>query len=245
MNKRLKTLGIILAAVGLVFLTAGGVAYSKTQEGYDSLQAFSEAQNVSLGYNEDGELTDRGTVEGAEAIMTLLTEDWQYPVVGSDFDPNDPLVNTASEYMFQMATVGYHVLHGTQSVTLTEPVEYDGIVYEAGTYQVAVEGRYWTDFDSRHPLEGPAREQAWTGTVHGLFGELGVGTVTHSALQIGLALAGILAGVGVLAMLTGGGLIWATKERETPKSRRIPDTVPESFLEDGAADNEVLRALST
>ena len=245
MDKRLKTLGIILTVVGLLFLTAGGVAYAKTQDGYDSLQAFSEAQNVTLGYNQDGQLTDRGTVEGAQAIITLLTEDWQYPVVGSDFDPNDPLVNTASEYMFQMATVGYHVLNGTQTVTLTETVEYDGTVYEAGTYQVAAEGRYWTDFDQRHPLEGPAREQAWTGTVHGLFGELGVGTVTHSALQIGLALAGLLAGVGVLAMLTGGGLIWATKEKKTAKSRRVPDTVPESFLEDGAAAKEVLRALSS
>ena len=245
MNKRLKTLGIVLAAVGLVFLTAGGVAYSKTQDGYDSLQAFSEAQNVTLSYNQDGELTDRGTVEGAQAIMTLLTEDWQYPVVGSDFDPNDPLVNTASEYMFQMATVGYHVLNGTQSVTLAETVEYNSVVYEAGTYQVDVEGRYWTDFDRQHPLEGPAREQAWTGTVHGLFGELGVGTVTHSALQIGLALAGLLAGVGVLAMLTGGGLIWATKEKTTVKSRRIPDTIPEAFLENGTAANEVLKALSS
>ncbi len=95
-------------------------AFSKTQDGYHSLQAFSETQNVTLAYNDDGQLTDRGTVEGAEAIMTQLTEDWGYPVVESDFDPDDPLVNTASEYMFQMATVGYDVLHGTQTVTLAE-----------------------------------------------------------------------------------------------------------------------------
>ena len=169
MNKRLKTLGIILTAVGLLFLTAGGVAYMKTQQGYDALQAFSEAQNVTLSYNEDGQLTDRGTVEGAEAIMTLLTEDWRYPVVESDLDANDPLVNTASEYMFQMATVGYHVLHGTQTVTLSETVDYDGVVYEAGAHEFEIDGRYWTDFDRQHPLEGPARGQAWTGTVHGLF----------------------------------------------------------------------------
>ena len=240
MNKRLKTLGIILTVAGLLFLTAGGVAYAKTQDGYDSLQALSEAQNVTLSYNEDGQLTDRGTVEGAAAIMTLLTEDWQYPVVGSDLDPNDPLVNTASEYMFQMATIGYHTLHGTQTVTLAESVEYEGVVYEAGTYEVDIDGRYWTDLDGRHPLDGPARAQAWTGTVHGLFGELGVGTVTHSALQIGLALAGILAGVGVLAMLTGGGLIWAAKEKEGEKSGPVPDTVPESFLQDDPMAKEVL-----
>ncbi len=233
MKKRLTTLGVILTVVGLGFLTAGGVAFSKTQDGYDSLQAFSETQNVTLAYNNDGQLTDRGTVEGAEAIMTQLTEDWGYPVVESDFDPDDPLVNTASEYMFQMATVGYHVLHGTQTVTLAETVEYDGVVYEAGTYQFDVNGRYWTAFDQQHPIEGPAREQAWTGTVHGLFGELGVGTVTHSALQMGLALAGILAGVGLVAILTGGGLIWASKDKEdTAKDGQVPDTIPENLIRD-------------
>ncbi len=240
MNKRLKTLGISLTVAGLLFVTAGGVAYTKTQDGYDSLQAFSEAQNVTLSYNEDGQLTDRGTVEGAEAIMTLLTEDWQYPVVGSDLDPKDPLVNTASEYMFQLATINYHTLTSTQTVILAEDVEYNGEFFAAGTYDVPVDGRYWNDFDFAHPLEGPARDQAWTGTVHGLVGELGVGTVTHSALQIGLALAGILAGVGVLAMLTGGGLIWAAKEKEAEKSGRVPDTVPESFLQDDPAVKQVL-----
>ncbi len=105
-----------------MFVAAGAVAYTKVQEGYDSLQAFSEAQNVTLSYNEDGQLTDRGTTEGTDAIMVLLREDWQYPVVESDLDPNDPLVNTGTEYMFQMATVGYHVLHGTQTVVLDEPV---------------------------------------------------------------------------------------------------------------------------
>ena len=240
MKKRLTKLGIILTVVGLGFLTAGGVAFSRTQDGYDSLQAFSEVQNVTLGYNEDGQLTDRGTVEGAEAIMTQLTEDWRYPVVEADFDPNDPLVNTASEYMFQLATINYHTLTSTQTVILAEEVEYNGEFFAAGTYDVPVDGRYWNDFDFAHPLEGPARDQAWTGTVHGLVGELGVGTVTHSALQIGLALAGILAGVGVLAMLTGGGLIWAAKEKEAEKSGRVPDTVPESFLQDDPAVKEVL-----
>ncbi len=110
MKNRLRTLGIIMAFLGLALVAAGGVAYSKTQDGYDALQAFSEAQNVTLSYNENGDLTDRGTTEGAEAIMALLTEDWQYPVVAGDLDPNDPLVNSATEYMYQMATIAYHVL---------------------------------------------------------------------------------------------------------------------------------------
>jgi len=195
MWKRLQIIGIVLAVVGLGFVLAGGYAFVQVQDGYDSLQAFSEAQNVTLSYNEDGQLVDRGSTEVADEIMTLLTDEWGYPVVESDLDPSDPLVNTASEYMFQMATVGYHVLNGTQTVVLAEDTEYQGELFPAGTYEFEVDGRYWTDFDRQNPIEGPARAQAWTGTVHGLFGELGVGTVTASTLQLGLAFAGVLAGL--------------------------------------------------
>lgn len=196
---------------------------------------------MTLSYNDDGELTDRGTTEGAAAIMTLLTADWNYPVSSSDLDPGDPLVNTGTEYMFQMATIAYHVLDGTQQVTLAEDVEYNGELFAAGSYEVAVEGRYWTDFDRQHPLEGPAREQAWDGTVHGLVGELGVGTVTHSTLQMGLALAALFAGLGATVLLTGVGLVWAMKAKDKEivevtdveiTDVEIPDTVPDSLLQD-------------
>ena len=234
MRKRITVLGYALVVVGLGFGIAGGVAYARVQDGYGSLQAFSEAQNVTLSYSDDGQLLDRGTTEGAEAIMTMLTEEWDYPVVESDLDPADPLVNTGTEYMYQMATISYHVLHGTQEVTLTDAVEFEGEVYEAGTYDVPVDGRYWTGFDRTHPLEGPARAQAWSGTVHGLVGELGVGTVTHSTLQMGLALAALFGGVGLTFMLSGSGLVWAAKTRESAgesevKADRIeiPDTVPD------------------
>ena len=211
MSRRFRTLGVIVMVVGLIFLAVAGVAYTKVQDGYDSLQAFSEAQNVTLSYNEAGELIDRGTTEGAEAIMTLLTDDWGYRVVASDLDPNDPLVNTATEYMFQMATIGYHVLHGTQTVVLDQGVEYNGETFAAGAHEFDVDGRYWTDFDRSHPLEGPARGQAWSGIAHGLFAELGVGTVTHSALQLGLAIAGAFAALGLATVLVGGGLVWAAR----------------------------------
>ncbi|MCH7669925.1 MAG: hypothetical protein IIC71_12110 [Acidobacteria bacterium] len=211
MTKRLRIVGIALLAVGLGFVVGSAIAYTKVQAGYRSLQAFSEAQNVTLSYNDQGQLIDRGTTEGAAAIMALLTDDWGYPVTSADLDPDDPLVNTASEYMYQMATIGYHVLNGTQSVTIDEAVEYNGKTFAAGTYEFDVAGRYWTDFDGRNPIEGPARAQAWTGTVHGLFGELGVGTVTHSLLQMGLGLAAILAGLGLVFGFTGGGLIWVAK----------------------------------
>ena len=232
MKSRFAKVGYGLAVIGLAFLVAGGVAYVRVQDGYGSLQAFSEAQDVELTYNEDGQLIDRGTTEEADAIMALLVDDWNYPVVEGDLDPGDPLVNTGSEYMFQMATIAHHTLTGTQEVVLAEDVEYEGETFEAGTYEVPVDGRYWTGFDREHPLEGPAREQAWTGTVHGLVGELGVGTVTHSTLQMGLALAGVLAGLGLTFMLTGAGLVWATRGKKEEETVEVPDTVPESFLED-------------
>ncbi len=235
MIKRFRTLGIVLVVVGMVFVVAGGVAYGKVQDGYDSLQAFSESQNVTLSYNDDGQLVDRGTTEGADAIMALLTDAWDYPVVESDLDADDPLVNTASEYMFQMATIGYHTLHGTQTIVLAEDVEYNGEVFAAGTYDFEVDGRYWTDFDRQHPLEGRARSQAWTGTVHGLFAELGVGTITHTATQMGLALSGIFAGIGAFGLLAGFGLIWATKKQE--------EDAPEAFIPPAKATPDKEEAL--
>jgi hypothetical protein len=232
MRKRLSILGIVLAVVGLGFVAGGGYAYLRIQDGYDSLQAFSEAQNVTLSYNDDGQLVDRGETAGAEAILSLLRDEWQYPVIEGDLDPNDPLVNTATEYMYQMATIIHHVVDGTVEVTLDETVEYEGEVFEAGTYEVPIEGRYWTDFDRMHPLEGPARELAWTGTVHGLVGELGVGTVTHSTLQMGLGLAGLLAGLGVTFMLLGGGLVWVARSKEETMKVRVPDTIPQAMVDE-------------
>jgi hypothetical protein len=213
-TKRLQALGIVLAVIGLAFLTVGGVAYAKVQQGYDSLQAFSAAQNVELTYDEDGRLTDRGETAGADAILSLLQDDWKYPVVTSDLDPSDPLVNTATEYMYQMATVSYHTLHGTQTVILDEDTEYNGKMYKAGTYDVDVNGRYWTGFDREHPIEGLARDQAWSGTAHGLIAELGVGTVTHSALQMGLAMSGLFAGLGFTFLVAGLGLVWTGRAKE-------------------------------
>lgn len=224
MAKRLRVLGVVLGLFGLGFLVAGGVAFAMTRNGFDSLQAYSEAENVSLSYNDEGQLVDRGTTEGAQAIMSLLVDDWKYPVVESDFDPNDPLVNTASEYMYQMATVTYHTLHGTQTVTLDEDVTYNGEVFAAGTYEFAVDGRYWTDFDRMHPLEGPARGMAWSGTAHGLIAELGVGTVTYSALQLALGLAGVFAGIGATLIVAGAGLFWAGKDEFGIERLRVSES---------------------
>jgi hypothetical protein len=230
MAKRFRMIGIVLALFGIGFMGAGIFAFTQVQDGYGALQSFSEAQNVELTYNEDGQLIDRGETAAADEIMLLLTEDWGYPVVESDLDPADPLVNTASEYMYQMAVVAYHTLHGTQTVVLDEAVEYNGETFEAGTYEFEVDGRYWTDFDRMHPIEGPARGMAWTGTAHALVAELGVGTVTHSTLQLGLAFAGVLAGLGLVFLFTGGGLYWAGTAKVDAFEVRVRDEARDTEL---------------
>lgn len=217
MTKRLQTLGIVLAVLGVGFLVAGGIAFGKVQAGYDSLQAFSKAENVELSYNDQGQLMDHGDTAGAKVIMDRLTNEWKYPVVKSDFDPKDPLVNTASEYMYQMATITTHTLEGEATVTLDEPVQYNGKTYKAGEpITFTNDGKYWTGFDRENPVEGAARDALWSGTAHGLIGELGVGTVTASALQLGLALSGVLAGLGFVVLVAGLGLVWAARAKSAP-----------------------------
>lgn len=209
MYARFKVIGVAMMVAGLLFLGVGGYTYTKTQEGANSLQAFSAAQDVKLAYNEAGELIDRGDPAQAQAILDLLRSEWGYAVSEGDLNPNDPLVNTATEYMVQMATIAYHTLNGTQTVVLTEDAEYKGEVFPAGEYQVEVDGRYWSQFDRQHPLEGPARSQAWTGVAHALIANLGVGSVTASTLQMGLGIAAISAALGATLLVLGAGLVWA------------------------------------
>jgi hypothetical protein len=208
-----------LAVLGLAFIAGGGYTLYKTNQGAQALQAFSAAQNVTLSYNDQGQLVDRGETAGADKIMSLLVNDWGFTVDKSELNPNDPLVNTASEYMFQMATISYHTLHGATTVTFPEDVVVDGqVVQAAGTYDFQNDGRYWTGFDRTNPIEGAAREKLWTGTAHALIAELGVGSVTASALTMGLGLAALFAAFGGTLLLTGLGLVWATRA-ETEKSK--------------------------
>lgn len=211
MTSRIRILGIGVAIVGLVFVAAGAFAFLKAQEGGASLQAYSEKQNVKLAYDDKGVLGGDNPEEAA-GIMALLTEDWKYPVAQSDLNSKDPLVNTASEYMYQMATINYHILNGTQTVVLAKDAEAaDGTIIPAGTYEFKVDGKYYADFNRANPIEGAARGQAWSATALGLIGELGVGTTTASAIQLAMAVAGLFAAVGLLALMTGFGLIWASR----------------------------------
>jgi hypothetical protein len=218
MNGRLKKLGIVLAVFGLGFIAAGGYAFLRTQDGAKSLQAFSAAQNVKLNYNDQGQLTDRGEVAGGQAILSLLENDWGYKVDPGELNPNDPVVNTASEYMVQMATIAHHTLDGTQTVVLDKDVTAaDGTVYKAGSYEFKVDGRYFSGFNRANPIEAKARDMAWSPLAHGLISELGVGAATASTLQMGLGLAGLFAGLGFVLIVAGLGLVWAVRP-ETVKA---------------------------
>ena len=73
------------------------------------------------------------------------------------------------------------------------------------------DGKYWTGFDRTDPIQAAARDKIWTGTAHALIAELGVGSVTASALTMGLGIAALFALVGLTVVLTGLGLVWATR----------------------------------
>ena len=264
-KRPLGFLGIFLIVVGFGYFIGAGVAYSKTQAGYGSLEAFSNAQSVELSYDDEGRLIDRGTVEGAQAIRSLLENDWNFPAVDGKggLDPNDPVVDNQSEYMFQMATIVYHTLNGEQTVVLTPEkiaaaIEagglgadgtYDGVVeayrgqvLEAGVpYTVPVNGRYWTGFDRMDILDGAARELAWSGTAHALVAELGVGAATHSALMLALGIAGLLAGLGVVCTVMGVAFLWHTRQTMAAGGANqvaVPDTVPREFVDEAGRQLE-------
>lgn len=212
MSARLKKLGLVLAALGLIFVIGGVFAFTKVQAGADSLQAFSSVQNVTLSYDENGALVSGGTTEEGAAILAMLKDEWKYPVVMSELDPNDPLVNTGTEYMYQMAMVTYHTLHGKATITLPEgsaDAVYNGTTYHAGdTVEFVNDGRYWTGFDRNNSIEAAARDKIWTSTAHALIAELGVGSVTASTLQLGLGVSFLIVGLGGTFLLTGLGLVW-------------------------------------
>jgi hypothetical protein len=160
--------GLILVIGGIIGIGLGGYLYLTANAGLDSLETVYETQGRIMPYDDEGNFTDRGTVEGGDAILSLIENDWNFNLNRANLDPADPLVNTPDELMVQYGIINYHTLHGTQTVVLDEDVEYQGVVYEAGTHEVPVDGRYFSDLDRRHPLEGPVRTQAWSPLAFGL-----------------------------------------------------------------------------
>jgi len=83
--------------------------------------------------------------------------------------------------------------------------------YAAGTYKFNVDGRYFSQFNRANPIEGKARDQAWSPTGLALISNLGVGTATATALQLGFGIAGLFAGMGIFALIAGFGLVWVAQ----------------------------------
>ena len=113
MSKLVRPIAIALMGIGLAVMAIGAVTMQKANEGLASLDAVYAAQNVTLSYNDAGELVDRGETEGAQAILALLEDDWNFPVNHDDLNPDDPVVYTPTELMYQYAVISYHVLNGS------------------------------------------------------------------------------------------------------------------------------------
>ena len=112
MAQRLRILGIVMVASGIFGFGVAGFTLVSTMNGMNALQAFSQAQAVKLSYNDQGQITDHGSTDSAQQILDLVTKDWGYSLNMADLTPNDPVVNTASEYMFEMGAISHHTLTG-------------------------------------------------------------------------------------------------------------------------------------
>lgn len=216
MTTRLRLIGAILVAAG-VAMAGAAFFYGTPQamDGLDAAEAMYEEEGVKLNYNEGGQLVDRGKPEGAQAIMSLLVDEWKFPVNPAEFDPQDPVVNTRSELMYQYATITYHVLHTEQTVKLTEkdlekgPITYRGVTYDKpGDYKITVE-KYYAQLDRTNPIERQLRD-AWSPLAIALTGSLAGAHANQAAGELALATTLGIGSIGLLFALSGGGLIWAT-----------------------------------
>lgn len=228
--------GFGLLAVSSILSDMAEEEGARLASGVHSYEQMAEFFAVELSYNEDGQLVDRGSTEQAQAILNFLKEDLGYPVIESELDPDDPLVNTGTEQAYQFATISYHVGHGTQRVTLTETTHFDAnrngeidegtpvytpktlpaewnpyeeAVFEAGTYEVPVDMRTYSQFNRSNPLDGPARSDAWSGA-HPLLAMLANGMNTAGVLEMGDKLVGFVELGADLTLYAGWAFIAGT-----------------------------------
>ena len=196
--------GLALIFGGIIGIVLGTYLYTRANEGLDSLAAVYATQGRTMSYDEDGNFIDRGTKEAGDAILSLIEDDWQFPLNRGHLDPNDPLVNTPDELMVQYAIISYHTLHSMQTVVLESDVEYEGVVYEAGTYEFEVDGRYFSDFNRRHPIEGKARDLAWSPLAFGLLANLIAGVNADYQAQVAHFMSwSIFVGLGFMFVIIG------------------------------------------
>lgn len=226
---RARILGFVVAAIGLGVAGAGFVyGLPMANDGLDSAQAMYEAQGVKLSYNKDGQLIDRGTTAGAQKIMDLLVKDFRYPVNPRDFDPNDPLVNTRSELMYEYATITYHVLSTSVPVKLTAsdvPITYRGVEYtQPGTYNITLE-HYYAHLNRSNPIERQLRE-AWSPLALTLTSALAGAHANQAAGELARWVSVGMGGIGLLFGLLGAGIVWLTFP-----SRAAPQAPPKEAME--------------
>lgn len=222
MNRTL-IVGIVLSVAGLCVAGAGFLyGYPQARDGLESAQALYEAQGVVLSYNDNGQLIDRGTPEGAQKIMDLLEKDFKYPVNHDNFDPKDPLVNTRDELMYEYATITFHVLNTAVPVTLTAsdvPISYRGVDYtEPGTYNITLE-HYYAHLDRTNPIERQLRT-AWSPLAMSLTSALAGAHANQAAGEIARATTLGMGGIGLLFTLAGAGLIWMSLDPSTRSKQR-------------------------
>lgn len=217
---RVRLLGVFLLLAGLT-LAGVGFLYGlpQAEDGLDSAQAMYKEQGVTLTYNEDGELTDRGTPEGAQAIMDLLEKDFDYPVDHGNFDPDDPLIDTRDELMFEYATITYHVLHTAVPVTLGEedvPITYRDVTYtEPGTYNITLE-HYYAHLDRTNVIERQLRT-AWSPLALSLTSALAGAHANQAAGELARMTSLGFGGLGLLVAATGAAVAWASYGTTGPR----------------------------
>ena len=81
--------GLVLIIGGIIGIGLGGFLYLTANAGVDSLQTVYETQGRFMTYDDDGNFTDRGTKEAGGAILSLIENDWDFPLNRANLDPND------------------------------------------------------------------------------------------------------------------------------------------------------------
>ena len=222
---RLKITGILLIVAGLGVAGMGFLyGLKQADDGLASAQAMYEEQGVRLTYSSDGVLVDRGTPEGATAILNLLEGDFKYPVNHANLDPRDPLVNTRDELMYEYATITYHVLHTSVAVKLTAadvPITYRSVEYtQPGTYNITLE-HYYAHLDRTNPIEAQLRA-AWSPLAFGLTSALAGAHANQAAGELARMTSIGFGGIGLLFSAAGAGMVWATWGRHPVMQSKPP-----------------------
>jgi len=79
--------GLVLVIGGLIGISLGGYLFLKADAGLQSLEAVYATQGRVMPYDADGNFIDRGTVEAGNAILSLLEDDWAFPLNRANLDP--------------------------------------------------------------------------------------------------------------------------------------------------------------